>query len=212
MTEPVLLAYPFTGPWLVENSPANRLPSHGTEAFGTRYAIDFTPVDATGRSAPLTLRSWFASEPPERFTGYGRELLAPAAGTVVRCHDTEPDGPARRTPIPQLAMLRSSPARARAGAAALAGNHIIIALGDAGPYVVIAHLKQGSQLVRQGDQVAAGQPIAACGNSGNTTEPHVHLQANSSLTPAPGNGLPIAFAEADGFVRLPLNGEIVQIR
>lgn len=42
------LAYPFTGKWLVQNSPANRVPSHGTEAFATSYAIDVVPVDESG--------------------------------------------------------------------------------------------------------------------------------------------------------------------
>ena len=51
------LAYPFSGRWLVQNSPANRVPSHGTASFATSYAIDFVPVGYDGRTARVTLSS-----------------------------------------------------------------------------------------------------------------------------------------------------------
>lgn len=63
------LAYPFRGRWLVQNSPANRVPSHGTDAFATAYAIDFVPVDERGRSARITAASLFRPDPAERFPG-----------------------------------------------------------------------------------------------------------------------------------------------
>ena len=50
-------AYPFAGRWLVQNSPANRVPSHGTASFATSYAIDFVPVGYDGRTARVTLSS-----------------------------------------------------------------------------------------------------------------------------------------------------------
>jgi hypothetical protein len=76
------LEYPFTGRWLTQNSPANRVPSHGTTLFGTSYAIDFVPVNDTGRTAPITFGSLVRPEPPERFPGFGRRVLAPIAGVV----------------------------------------------------------------------------------------------------------------------------------
>ena len=81
------LEYPFAGRWLVRNSPANRVPSHGTALFATSFAIDFVPVNAAGRTAPVTARSLVTPEPPGRFPGFGRPILAPAAGTVVGVHD-----------------------------------------------------------------------------------------------------------------------------
>jgi hypothetical protein len=56
VTTAVDLAFPFTGRWLVQNSPANRTPSHGTTLFATTYAIDFVPVNDLGRTAPFTMR------------------------------------------------------------------------------------------------------------------------------------------------------------
>ena len=52
----VVLSFPFRGTWRVENSPARRVPSHGTEAFGVSHAIDFVAVDDRNLSAPRTWR------------------------------------------------------------------------------------------------------------------------------------------------------------
>lgn len=89
--EPVLLDFPFHGRWLTQNSPARRIPSHGTHRFGVTYAIDFVAVDSRGRSAPRMWRSLFSVEPPELFRGFGESVHAPAGGTVVIAHDGEPD-------------------------------------------------------------------------------------------------------------------------
>ena len=72
------LQYPFTGRWLVQNSPANRVPSHGTTVFATSYAIDFVPVGDTHRTAPVTFGTLLRPEPPEKCPGFGRPVLAPA--------------------------------------------------------------------------------------------------------------------------------------
>jgi hypothetical protein len=85
------LAYQFHGRWRVQNSPANRVPSHGTSLFATAYAIDFVPVDERGRSARFLLASMLRPEPPEAFPGFGRPLSAPARGVIVSLRDGEPD-------------------------------------------------------------------------------------------------------------------------
>ena len=61
---PVELSLPFAGRWAVQNSPASRVPSHGTTLFGTSHAIDFVPVGTDGRSAPRSVKSLFATESP----------------------------------------------------------------------------------------------------------------------------------------------------
>lgn len=58
------------------------------------------------------------------------------------------------------------------------GNYILLRT-VAGSHVLLAHLKQGSLRVRQGEWVAAGQPLAACGSSGRAPEPHLHLQVQT---------------------------------
>lgn len=202
----VELALPFTGRWLVQNSPASRVPSHGTELFGTSHAIDFVPVGADGRSAPRTLASVFATEPPESFVGFGRPVLAPVGGVVEVVHDGERDHAARRSSLGLLGYALTQSSRVREGAAAIAGNHIAIRIDEG--LVLLAHLRAGSIRVRPGEQVTAGTVIGECGNSGNSTEPHVHVQVSDSLE-RNAHGVPIVFVDPSGNRVLPRNGEVV---
>ena len=191
---PVVLSLPFSGRWLAQNSPAARVPSHGTDVLGQRYAIDFVGVDHRRRTADR--RDWrtvLASESPERFLGYGRPILAPADGVVVRVHDGEDDHAGRRSQLTLVPYALGQRARLREGVAAVAGNHVVIALPDGGAFVALAHLRAGSLRVAPGTVVAAGQPVADCGNSGNSTQPHLHVQVMDSVDLSVARGLPLAF-------------------
>lgn len=194
----VLLDLPFRGRWQARNSPARRVPSHGTHRFGVTYAIDFVVVDARGRSAPRSWRSVLSVEPPEIFRGFGVPILAPVAGRVVLTHDGEADHVARRSTPAQIPYALGQVARVRAGAPAIAGNHVVLGLGPAGPYVLLAHLRRGSVRVAPGDALVTGAPVGECGNSGNSTEPHVHLQVTDSVTWETAVGLPLAFRRPSG--------------
>lgn len=177
----------------MQNSPARRVPSHGTSLGGQAYAIDFVAVDEHGRSAPRTWRSLLATEPPEHFRGFGLPILAPAPGVVVSTHDGEPDHEARRSQLTLVPYALSQVKRVRAGAPAVAGNHVVIGLGRGGPFVLLAHLRRGSIRVGPGDRVEPGETVGECGNSGNSTEPHVHVQVTDSVDWPTARGLPLAF-------------------
>ena len=188
------LVLPFDGPWRVQNSPARRVPSHGTDLFGGTYAIDFVGVDGRGRTAHT--RDWrtlLATEDPQRFVAFGRPILAPVAGTVVAVHDGEVDHEARRSRLTLAGYALSQASRVRGGPPAIAGNHVTIAQVGGGGFVVLAHLQRGSIVVSVGDHVTEGQPVARCGNSGNSTQPHLHLQAMDDPDPSVARGLPISF-------------------
>jgi hypothetical protein len=80
---------------------------------------------------------------------------------------------------------------------------------ETGTYLVIAHLKEESVAVQAGDRVAEGSVIGQCGNSGNTSEPHIHIH-HQRQDPAvyPLNfaeGLPLFFRDHDGSP-MPLGG------
>jgi hypothetical protein len=201
---PVVLSLPFAGSWLAENSPARRVPSHGTHFLGQTFAIDFVAVDAERRTA--TVRDWrtfLSVEPVDRFLGFGETILAPAGGLVVAVHGGEPDHPARRSPLTLLPYAVTQGSRLRRGVRAVAGNHVIVALDEDGPFVLLAHLRERSPFVRSGDRVSTGQPIATCGNSGNSTQPHVHIQVMNSLDLLTTRGLPMAFRD---YVAWPRDG------
>lgn len=208
--DPVVLGLPFRGSWRVENSPARRVPSHGTEAFGSSHAIDFVAVDARGRSAPPSWRGLVAAEPPELFRGFGVPILAPVTGTVVLTHDGEPDHEARRSALALVPYMLGQAGRARLGVAALAGNHVVIAVRPDGPFVVLAHLRRGTVQVRPGQPVRAGAALAECGNSGNSTQPHLHVQVSDSTDWDRAHGVPLAFRGRTGAAWVPAEAEIVR--
>lgn len=193
MTDTVELDLPFAGTWLVQNSPARRVPSHGTHLFATTYAIDFVAVRGRSTAGVRDRRTALGTEPPERFHAFGLPVLAPAAGTVIAVHDGEPDHEARRSPVALLGYALTQASRARRGGPALAGNHVVLALDDRAAYVVLAHLRAGSVAVRPGQRVATGDEVGRCGNSGNSTQPHVHVQVMDGPDPRVARGVPLAF-------------------
>ncbi|QIK71928.1 M23 family metallopeptidase [Propioniciclava coleopterorum] len=204
MTAPLAVRYPFRGDWVARNSPADRIPSHGTTLFGSALAIDFVGVDAAGRSAPVTFSTLVRPEPPDAFAGFGRALLAPADAEVVAASDGAPDHPAHRG-LPSLGYALTQRRRLAAGWPGLAGNHVLLRC-EGGAVVALCHLQAGSVLVRPGARVRAGEPVGRCGNSGNSTEPHVHVQAVDRLDLARARPVPLLF---DGGT--PRSGRVVHV-
>lgn len=206
----------------MQNSPARRVPSHGTDLLGERYAIDFVGVDSRRRTTDRS--GWSAvvgTEPPERFFSFGRPILAPCAGTVVARHDGEPDHEARRSPLTLVPYLLGQRDRLQQGVPAIAGNHVVLRLHDRPAFVALVHLKLHSFRVEIGDRVTVGQQIAECGNSGNSTQPHVHVQAMDSGDLSVARGIPIEFRDfneqmnrSSAFRRrsagIPGNGAVVE--
>lgn len=95
-----------------------------------------------------------------RFSSFGQPLTSPVDGVVVEAVDGLADG--------------GSPGRGEA-----AGNHVVIRT-SAGEQVLLAHLRRGTVQVRTGDTVGIGAPLGEVGNSGNSTEPHLHIHVVSA--------------------------------
>ena len=194
MSEPVTLSLPLAGRALVQNSPARRVPSHGTHLMASTYAIDLVPVDSLGRrTAGRDWRTLLSTEPPDRFVGFGAPVLAPAGGTVVHVHDGEPDHMARRSQLALAPYMLGQAHRFRLGVVGIAGNYVVLELEDRRGSVAMVHLQRGSIRVNQGDVVRRGQHLAGCGNSGNSTEPHLHVQVMDGADPMAAAGVPIVF-------------------
>ena len=191
----VALRLPFRGTWLIRNSPARRVPSHGTHLFATTYATDFIAVRGRLTAATRDWRALLATEPAQRFFAFGEPILAPADGRVVSVHDGEPDHVARRSQLALVPYALSQAARVRGGAGAIAGNHVILELAGNAGYVVLAHLRAGSIRVGERHFVRVGEEIGACGNSGNSTQPHLHIQVMDSADPFRAHGLPMSFRD-----------------
>ena len=195
LTEGVVLKLPFRGTWRVQNSPARRVPSHGTDLFATTYAIDFIAVDGRQTATTRDWRTLLSTEPVERFVAFGQPILAPTDGRVVAVHDGEADHEARRSRLALLPYALTQATRARAGAGALAGNHVILHRKVDDAYIVLAHLRAGSIQVRPGESIVAGRQLGSCGNSGNSTQPHLHIQVMDDADPFRARGVPMSFRD-----------------
>ncbi|OZM72051.1 metalloendopeptidase [Amycolatopsis antarctica] len=183
---------PATGRWLAANSPESGVPSHGTHSLGQSFAIDlvYAPEDGS--------RPEFGSGPafrdPGDYPAFGRPLLAPCAGTVVRTHDSARDHRARSGNAAVAYMMVEGMVRELLGTRRVVGNHVLLDVGD-GVYAVLAHLRRGSVAVRAGDRVEAGQVLGECGNSGNSSEPHLHFHLMDSPHTWLSAGLPFVFTD-----------------
>jgi murein DD-endopeptidase MepM/ murein hydrolase activator NlpD len=211
--EPVPVRPPVRGRWWALNSPADKVPSHGLHAYGQTYAIDFVHVPSGAYEIAL---GWSpATRAPDEFPGYGQPVLAPADGTVVRVRDRERDHRSRSSWPGLLMWFGEAVGRELAGPRRLLGNHVVIEIAPQ-TYALVAHLQRGSVTVRPGDAVRAGQQIAACGNTGSSTEPHVHFQLMDRPGALLAAGLPFRLTGAVGDdgspVPLPKAGEAIVAR
>jgi murein DD-endopeptidase MepM/ murein hydrolase activator NlpD len=146
------LALPFSGIWGIIQGPGA-----GTHIGYATYAFDFVPaVRGGGRPPPR-------GAPLGRFPCFGRPVLAPADGTVVRAVSSARDWPA-------YVKGRDE------------GNFVIIEHAPR-EYSELRHLRAGSVRLAVGQRVRRGDVVGACGNSGNAGTPHVHLGFLSSIDP-----------------------------
>jgi murein DD-endopeptidase MepM/ murein hydrolase activator NlpD len=125
----------------------------------------------------------------EDYFGFGRPVLAPEAGTVVRARSDLADN--RPGEVPSADFYRAIADREER-LAAVAGNVVIVDHG-AGEFSVLGHLQRGSVRVRAGDRVARGQVVGRVGNSGNSTAPHLHYHLMDGPLLFRSDGLPATF-------------------
>lgn len=128
---------------------------------GQSYAVDLIKIDQWG----LRASGWRPSD-PAAYAIFGEPVLAPCDGEVLSAADGMPD-----MQVPATDSSR------------LEGNHVILMCGDKG--VLLAHLSEGSVSVAAGQAVRTGTPVGKVGNSGQSTEPHLHVHAQRLPTSGP---------------------------
>ena len=179
---------PFTGKWTVLNGGVDRKISHSWILVSQRYAYDFIIIDDEGKRLDgdgKLVQSFFC---------HGQDIVAPADGVVVALSNKHKDSRV------------DSGKKIYCDAWDIRGNYITIKHHDR-EYTCTAHILQNSFTVKVGDRVKQGQVIAKCGNSGNTTEPHIHFQLQTGKSFLLSAGLPIEFnnikaEESMGYVKV----------
>lgn len=168
------LAFPLRdGTYVVAHGGNAVSVNYHNEYPDQRYALDIVALNRWGMRAEGIF--------PARLDGYaiyGHTVYSPCAGRGVLAADGQPE----MTPPDSDPDLPPG------------GN--LVAIACKGVTVFLAHLQQGSLMVQTGDQVAEGQPIGRVGNSGNSTEPHLHIHAERGGVTGlfqGGTGVPITF-------------------
>ncbi len=165
----VVLDWPVTGCWRVLWGGPTREQNQHHDVPCQRFALDLVAVDAAGRDHTGD------GTRNEDYLAFGRPVRAPAAGRVVTAIRGVPDNtPGSMNPYSAL------------------GNCVILRLGEK-QYLVLAHLRQGSLQVAAGDSVARGQTVGECGNSGNSSQPHLHVHLQHTATLQDGEGIEMRF-------------------
>lgn len=186
--EPEVIGPPLTGAdWVAVNgccglSPHRgaMLPVGGRINGAERYAVDWARFDLTARpivDLKTNSQATFRGDPRKNasYFTFGQPVLAVADGTVVTVVQDLPEAPPR--------TFLSLPV------AELGGNHIVLRLRD-GLHAFYGHLQTGSVTVKPGDVVQRGQQIAKAGNSGNTSESHMHFHLMDGPEPLTATNLP----------------------
>ena len=181
---PIAISSPLRGDhWLAGNGPSNTsghrkalIPIDGHAAIAQRFAIDWVRLRDDGKT--------FHDDEKDNknYLAYGNDALAVADGVVTEVKDGIPEN------IPG-ANSRAVPITLET----VGGNHVILDIGG-GHFAFYAHLQPGSLRVKLGDKVRRGQVVGLVGNSGNSTEPHLHFHIENATSPLGAEGLPYSLA------------------
>ena len=184
------LILPFNGEWTTVWGGDTKELNYHHKSRGQKYAFDFIITDESGKSYKND------GKRNEDYYAFGKELIAPCDGEVAVAIDGIKDNvPGRKNKL------------------YVPGNAVILKCGK-GKYYFLAHLKNGSVKVKQGQNVKQGQVVGLCGNSGNASEPHLHfhLQDREDMIKAVGKKCFFDKIRVNGQVKKnhsPIKGEKV---
>lgn len=162
------------GEFCVVQGGASEVINHHFNIPAQKYAIDIVKLNALG----LTSNHKNPKE-VEDFNIYGSTIYSPCDGTVTLIEDDHID----QKP---MEMDPEHPA----------GNYLALAMKNSHAILILAHIKKGSFKIKKGDLILKGQELAEVGNSGNTSEPHLHIHAVLDHTGDylfTGEGIPMTF-------------------
>lgn len=175
--KPIDLGFPFKhGVFYVVQGGNDTIINYHYAHPAQKYALDIVKLNSWG----LRARGLLPKSPIDYFI-LGEPIFSPTEGTILEAVDGLEDlNPPDRDP--------QNPA----------GNHIVIQPKGTDLYILLAHLQKGSISVKPGEYVKQGQQLGCAGNSGNTSEPHLHIHC-ATITGEGfvrgGEGVPLTFNE-----------------
>lgn len=194
----VVIASPLEGTNLVAgNGPSNisahrraLIPVDGHAYISQRYAIDWVAAYPDGKT-------YLGDQKDNKsYKIYGAEIHAVADGVVTETKDGIPQN------IPNADKLAVPLTLETIG-----GNHVIVDIGG-GRFAFYAHMQPGSLRVKVGDHVKTGDVLGLVGNTGNSSEPHLHFDICDASSMLECEGLPYAFARFDLVGKAGADGKV----
>ena len=180
----VVISSPLVGEdWVAGNGPSNTsvhrrslIPINGHAYIAQRFAIDWVQAYPDGKM--------YKGDPSDNknYRAYGAEIHAVADGVVTQVGDGIPQNTPGAKSLAVPITLET-----------VGGNHVIMEIGN-GLFAFYAHMQPGSLRVKVGDKVRRGQVLGLLGNTGNSSEPHLHFQICSANSELGSEGSPYAFA------------------
>jgi biotin carboxyl carrier protein len=178
-----VIASPLDGTNLVAaNGPSNTsahrralIPVDGHAYISQRYAIDWVEAYPDGKT--------FQGDEKDNksYKIYGAEIHSVADGVVTEMKDGLPQNVPNADTYAVPITLET-----------IGGNHVIVDIGG-GHFAFYAHMQPGSPRVKVGDHVKTGQVLGLVGNTGNSSEPHLHFDICDASSMLACEGLPYAF-------------------
>lgn len=174
------LILPFNEEWTVFWGGDTKEQNYHVTYKAQKNAFDMIITNAAGKSHKNDGKN------NEDYYAFGKDLIAPASGEVVLVVDGVKDNK------PGVTNPNYVP-----------GNTVIIKTSN-NEYLFFAHFKQHSIKVKQGQKIQQGDLLGLCGNSGNTTEPHLHFHIQNV------EDMNIAAGAKAYFEEILVNGELIK--
>lgn len=168
----VNLAFPFgAGTYYIGQGGSTTAINYHHADQSQRYALDIVALNSLGARADGLMPTDLSD-----YVVYDREVKSPCTGVAISAHDGIENNRISQTSAQEPA-----------------GNYIILACGTV--RILLAHFKKGSIAVAGGEIVTEGQALGRVGNSGNSSEPHLHMHAylGGTVDYNTGEGVPMTF-------------------
>ena len=185
----IVVSPPLRGDWIAGDSVNNRkdaahrravLVDNGHAWLAQRYAIDWVQY----RTVDDVRTTWKGPEDKnDSFFCYDQPIYSVAAGKVFDTADGLPEN------VPHSGKYAIPIDFNNA-----AGNHVVVEIAP-NRYVLYAHMRPGTVTVKVGDIVKAGDLLGHVGNTGSSTEPHLHMHIDDQPSFLAGNGVPYEFTQ-----------------